>query len=287
MMKPSYEQHITKKFDKKSILKYPKFLFLGFILFLTYLPIVVIAISSVNKDANGVTWGGFTLEWFTGMFADSNLMEAIGWTLIIAVLSTIISTLLGTITAIGIHGMSKKAKKALIFLNNVPIINADIVTGVFLLIIFNVCGAVIGQKYVLGFPTLLIAHVLFSTPYVILSILPKLSELDENLFDAALDLGCRPYYALRKIILPSIKSGILVGMFFAFTMSIDDFVISYFVSGAEIKNFSIWLYGSLRITKNHPWPKACAYNTIVTFVTIIGLVMYNIFGSKKRKEKRK
>lgn len=287
MMNPTVIQQPTSKIVKKKILKVSKWTFMVIVLILTYLPLLVIALTSVNADSNGISWGGFTTEWFSGMFTDSSLMESIQWTLIIAVLSTLIATVLGTITAIGIHSLNKRAKKFLIFLNNVPIINADIVTGVFLLIIFRVIGSIIGQNYILGFSTLLIAHVLFSTPYVVLSILPKLSELDENLFDAALDLGCRPYYALRKIILPSIKSGILVGMFFAFTMSIDDFVISYFVSGAEIKNFSIWLYSSVKITKNHPWPKACAYNTIITFVTIAGLIFYSIVSNKKRKEKKK
>ncbi len=283
MMNPTIIKQPTSVVIKKKVLGISKKTFMGIVLFLTYLPLLVIAISSFNTDANGVEWGGFTFNWYNEMLNDSSLVEAIQWTLIIAVLSTVIATILGTITAIGIHGLNKKLKKLFIFLNNVPIINADIVTGVFLLIIFNVIGSIVGINYILGFPTLLIAHVLFSTPYVILSILPKLSELDENLYDAALDLGCRPYYALRKIILPSIKSGILVGMFFAFTMSIDDFVISYFVSGAEIKNFSIWLYSSLRITKNHPWPKACAYNTIITFITIAGMIGYNIVNGRKKK----
>lgn len=273
--------------NTKKILGTSKWIFLGLILAITYIPLIVIAIQSFNLDSSGIEWQGFTLKWYTQMFSDNELMEAIYWTLIIAVLSTFISAIFGTITAIGIHGLNKKMKKTLIFMNNIPIINADIVTGIFLLIIFNVAGRAIGVNSLLGFPTLLIAHILFSTPYVVLSILPKLAELDENLYDAALDLGCRPNYALRKIILPSIKSGIIVGVFFAFTMSIDDFVISYFVAGQEIKNFSIWLYGSLKITKNNPMAKAAAYNTIITFVTIGSLVVYNIIQSKKNKRKIK
>lgn len=273
------------KSKQTKILTISKWSFMGIILFLTYLPLLIISIQSFNKDSNGTSWDGFTLKWYTGMFSDSNLMEAIYWTLIIAILSTIISTILGTITAIGIHSLNKKHKKFMIFLNNIPIINADIVTGIFLLIIFNVVGNLLGLRDNLGFHTLLIAHILFSTPYVILSILPKLGELDSNLFDAALDLGCKPFYALRRIILPSIKSGILVGMFFAFTMSIDDFVISYFVSGREISNFSIWLYGNLKITKADPWPKACAYNTIIIFITIIAVVIYNFINKRKEGNK--
>lgn len=275
-------QETTSKKVKRKILNISKITFLTTILFLTYFPLLIIALQSINLDASGNTFGGFTTKWFTEMIDDSNLTEAITYSISIAVLSTLISTILGTLTAIGIHGLKRKYKKIIIFLNNVPIINADIVTGIFLLIIFNVIASIIGFN-ILGFTTLLIAHVLFSTPYVILSVLPKLNEMDDNLFDAALDLGCRPYYALRKIILPTIKSGMLAGMFFAFTMSIDDFVISYFVSGQEIKNFSIWLYGSLKITKNHPWPKACAYNTIIMVIMLFALLGYNMY--QKRKEK--
>lgn len=271
---------------KKNTLTISKWTFIGMILTLTYLPLLVIGIQSFNSDSSGIEWEGFTFEWYTGMFSDSNLMEAISSTLIIALLSTIISTILGTITAIGIHALNKKLKKVMIFLNNIPIINADIVTGIFLLIVFNVVAVVIGERSILGFNTLLIAHVLFSTPYVILSVLPKLGDLDDNLFDAALDLGCKPYSALRKIILPSIKSGILIGMFFAFTMSIDDFVISYFVSGREISNFSIWFYGNRKITRGNPVPKACAYNTIITFITIASVCMYSFINNKKKVEKK-
>lgn len=273
----------TKK--KKTFFKISKFSFLFIILFLTYLPLFVIAVQSINLDSSGDTFGGFTFDWYLKMIEDDSLMESIFYSVFIAVLSTIISTILGTVSAIGINALKKKHRKFMIFLNNVPIINADIVTGIFLLIVFNVIGSIIGVQYILGFSTLLIAHVLFSTPYVILSVLPKLNEMDKNLFDAALDLGCRPYYALRKIILPSIKPGIIAGAFFAFTMSIDDFVISYFVSGAQIKNFSIWLYGSLKVTKNHPWPKACAYNTIITIIILMCLVGYNYLQNRKEKKK--
>lgn len=277
---------LTKKQIKRNVNKVSKISFLAIILLITYLPLLVIALVSFNSDPNGNKLSGFTLNWYSEMINDSSLMSAIINTILIAVISTIISTILGTLTAIGINALNKKYRKYLIFLNNVPIINADIVTGIFLLILFTIIGNAIGiGNSIFGMGTLLIAHVLFSTPYVILSVLPKLSELDDNLFDAALDLGCRPYYALRKIIIPSIKPGIIAGMFFAFTMSIDDFVISYFVSGPEIKNFSIWLYGSLKITKNHPWPKACAYNTIVMGVMLICLLVFNYVYSRKEKQK--
>ncbi len=250
---------------------------------ITYFPLFIIALSSINLDSTGNDFYGFTFEWYGAMVDDSNLMEAITNTLVIAILSTAISTVFGTITAIGINSLNRKKRKALIFLNNIPIINADIVTGIFLLLIFTTIGTLIGIEFILGFWTLLIAHVLFSTPYVVLSVLPKLSEMDDNLFDAALDLGCRPYYALRKIILPSIKAGILSGMLLAFTMSIDDFTISYFTSGS-VSNFSTWLYGN-RKRFDLVWTKVCAYNTIITITSIIGIIVYHFIKNKKGNKK--
>ena len=165
------------------------------------------------------------------LFGDPELMDAIVNTISIAFISTAVSTILGTVFAIGINSLDRKRKQRLIFLNNVPIINADIVTGVFLMLVFLTFGRLIGVNYPLGYTTMLIAHIFFSIPYVILSILPKLNEMDPNLYDAALDLGSKPSEAVMKIIVPTIKPGIITGMLIAFTMSIDDFIISYFTTG--------------------------------------------------------
>ncbi len=268
---------------KKKLPKIFNISFLVLMLFITYFPLFIIAISSINQDSTGNDFTGVTFEWYAAMLSDSNLMDAITTTITIAILSTVISTVFGTISAIGINALNKKKRKYLIFLNNIPIINADIVTGIFLLLVFNVIGTLIGIEYILGYWTLLIAHVLFSTPYVILSVLPKLGEMDKNLFDAALDLGCRPYYALRKIILPTIQPGILAGMLLAFTMSIDDFAISYFTAGS-VSNFSTWFYGNIkRIDK--VWTKVCAYNTIITVISIVGIIVYFIIKNKKGNKK--
>ncbi len=270
--------------NRKKISKISKWLFIGTILFLTYVPLVVIMIQSVNSDANGTKWGGFSFEAYLSLFNDDKLLSAITITLLISTVSTLISTIFGTLAAIGIHALNTKLKRVCIFLNNVPIINADIVTGIFLWLIFSVSGTMIGlsSRDIFGFHTLLIAHVMFSTPYVVLSVLPKISDLDSNLFDAALDLGCKPYQALIKIILPSIKSAIFVGMFFAFTMSIDDFIISYFVSGDEVSNFSTWLYSSLTRGRDNPWPKSYAYSTMIFIVTIISVTVYTKIKTKKK-----
>ncbi|MFI3284477.1 MAG: ABC transporter permease [Erysipelotrichaceae bacterium] len=267
-------------------MKILKILFISFVLFLMYFPLLLIALLSFNNDGTGTDFTGFTFKWYITLINDSSLVKAIYNTFTIAFLSTIISTILGTLSAIGINSLNRKAKKRMIFFNNVPILNADIVTGIFLLLIFSLIGQIIGIQYMLGFTTVLIAHVLFSTPYVVLSVLPKLGEMDPNLYDAALDLGCRPTYALRKVIIPSIKSGIFSGMLLAFTMSIDDFVISYFVSGATMNNFSIWLYGNLKNTKNNTWPKAYAYNTSIVIITVIGILIYLYIKNRKKGSKK-
>lgn len=270
---------------KKILLKMAAILFTFFVLFLIYFPILIIIIQAFNSDGTGNTFKGLTLKWFYEMFNDRELMKAIRYTLLITFLSTIISTIFGTLSAIGINSLSKKKRKKMILLNNVPILNADVVTGVFLFLVFKVIGILIGIEYILGFWTLLLVHILFSVPYVVLSVLPKLNEIDDNLYDAALDLGCTSKQALLKVIIPSIKSGIISGALLAFTMSIDDFVISYFVAGPNVENFSIWFNGHLRVTRGNPWQKACAYNTLITLVTLTGLVIYNIIKKRKVKEK--
>ena len=181
---------------------------------------------------------------------------------------------------------NKNVKKKIIVLNNVPILNADIVTAVFLLLIFQIISIIIGVNVIAkySFITTLIAHVLFSTPYVVLSVLPKLNK-DNSLYDAAIDLGCSPYQALYKVIIPNIKSGIFSGALLAFTMSIDDFIITYFVSG-DRDNFSTWLYGNLKTLRNGQWNQACAYNTVLMTITFVAIIGYQLFSSRKKKEEK-
>lgn len=265
-----------------------KFAFLGTIIFLMYFPILVIIIQSFNSNAQGTSFGGFTLQWYSEMFQDRNLMNAILVTISISIISTIIATILGTLFAIGINSLNKNRRKRMILINNIPVLNADVVTGVSLFFIFKMFGILIGNEFILGYPTMLIAHIFFSIPYVVLSVLPKLNETDKNLYDAALDLGCTPRSALRKVIVPSIATGIMTGALLAFTMSFDDFVISYMVAGEEIKNFSMWIYANQKLSgRSLVWPKGYAYNSIVTLLTLFALIVYNIVASKKNKVKRK
>lgn len=278
---------LTLKKKKKS--KVPtvfKIIFMSIVLLLTYLPIFIISLMSVDADATATTFSGFTFKWYSELFNDSELMGIIiKNTVLVAVISTICSTIFGTITAIGIHSLGKKRRAKMIMLNNVPILNADIATAVLLFIVFQVIGFIlqIDEANRLNYFTLVLSHIFFSTPYVVLSVLPKLGEIDKNLYDAALDLGCKPRKAILKVIIPAIKTGIFTGAMLAFTMSIDDFVISYMVGGST-ENFSTWFYSRRRHTKGFPLQKACAYNTLLTLITIICLVVYNII--KKKKEKK-
>lgn len=265
-----------------------KFTFLALVMFLMYFPILIIIIQSFNANGQGTDFGGFTFRWYGEMFKDTNLMNAIVVTISISIISTIVATILGTLFAIGINSLNSKRRKRMILINNVPVLNAEVVTGVSLFFVFKTFGILIGNEYLLGYTTLLIAHIFFSIPYVVLSVLPKLNEIDKNLYDAALDLGCTPASALRKVIIPSIMTGILTGAMLAFTMSFDDFVISYMVAGEEIKNFSMWIYANQKLSgRSLVWPKGYAYNSIVTLITLFALIVYNIIAAKKNKAKGK
>lgn len=273
---------MTKKIIKRALI----ILFFIVVLTITYMPILVIALTSFSTHTSGYQMPGVTMKWYGMLVTNKNLFNAILFTLEITVLSTIISTIFGTFSAIGINALNKKRRKRMIILNNVPILNADIVTAAFLLIIFQVLSIIFQVNLIsqYGKLTTLIAHVLFSTPYVVLSVLPKLSE-DNDLYDAALDLGCSPTEALDKVILPNIKTGIFSGALLAFTMSIDDFIITYFVSGSN-QNFSTWLYGNLRQQRNGQWNQACAYNTILMVVTFVGIIVYQILKNRKKEARQ-
>lgn len=248
--------------------------FTVFAFFIIYFPIFIITLLSFNDSKKDYDFTGFSLRWYQAMFQDAQLMQAIGNTLLIAVLSTIIATILGTITAIGINSLTKKNRVRLMILNNIPVINPDIVTGISLMLVFSLFPISFGMG------TVLLAHVFFSIPFVVLTVLPKLKELDPNLYDAALDLGCNHVTAIFKVIIPSIKTGIIAGALIAFTMSIDDFVISYFTTGNGFNNVSIWIYA--RIGRKSFSKGVYAYNTMVTVITITTLFIVNRLHNKKR-----
>ena len=237
-----------------------------------YTPIVTLMVFSFNDSKSMGKWSGFTLRWYTQLFENARIMEALKYTIIIAVISSIVATIIGTFAAIGIHRMKGFPKKALLNINNLPVLNPDIVTGISIMSLFIFIFPIlnkIGINAQFGFTTMLLAHITFNIPYVILSVLPKLKQLPSNITEAALDLGATPGYAMRKIILPQIKPGIFAGLLMAFTMSIDDFVISFFTTGPGVTNLSIEIYSMARKGIN---PSINALSTLM-FITVLTLLL--------------
>ena len=241
-----------------------------------YLPILYIIIFSFNDSRSLTKFGGFSLRWYEKMFADSTMMEAVLYTVIIAIIATVVATVVGTITAIGLSKSRKVVQKMVERINDLPVMNPDIVTAISLLMFFSVLTV---KK---GFGTLLIAHIMFCIPYVMLSVTPKLRSLDPNLIDAAMDLGATPFQALTKVIVPQIKPGIISGALIAFTMSFDDFVISYFTTGNGVNNISILVYTmSKRVN-----PSINALSTIVILLITLVLGVVNIVPIVREKREK-
>lgn len=241
-----------------------------------YLPILYIIIFSFNDSRSLTKFGGFSLRWYEKMFADSTMMEAVLYTVIIAVIATVVATVVGTITAIGLSKSRKVVQKMVERINDLPVMNPDIVTAISLLMFFSVLTV---KK---GFGTLLLAHIMFCVPYVMLSVTPKLRSLDPNLIDAAMDLGATPFQALTKVIVPQIKPGIISGALIAFTMSFDDFVISYFTTGNGVNNISILVYTmSKRVN-----PSINALSTIVILLITLVLGVVNIVPIVREKREK-
>ncbi|NLK94867.1 MAG: ABC transporter permease [Clostridiales bacterium] len=232
-----------------------------------YLPIVTLIIFSFNNSNSMSKWNGFTLKWYGELFNNASIMNALYYTVLIAIISSIISTIVGTVTAIGLHNMKKGSMKSIILnINYLPVLNPDIVTGISLMSFF------IFIKLDFGFTTMLLSHIIFSIPYVILSVLPKLKQMPANTTEAALDLGATPYYAMRKVIIPQIKPGIISGFLMAFTMSIDDFVISFFNTGPGVTNLSIEIYSMARRGIK---PEINALSTLMFITVLILLLIVN------------
>ncbi len=231
-----------------------------------YLPIIVLIAFSFNDSKLQGVWSGFTLRWYVDLFKDAEILRALYTTLIIAILSSIISTIIGTFAAIGIHGIKGFSRKVILNLNYMPVLNPDIVTAIALMALFRFL------KVEFGFITMLLSHIVFSIPFVILSILPKLKQMNVHLAEAAMDLGATPFYALRKVIIPEIMPGIVTGMLLAFTLSIDDFVISFFNTGHGVSNLSITIYSMTRKGIN---PIVNALSTLMFLALLILLLVIN------------
>ena len=252
-------------------------LYLLIIMIFFYLPILYTVVFSFNGSKSLSVFSSFSLQWYQKMYHNKDMMNSIFYTIAIAVLATIISTIAGTVTAIGLSKSNRVLKGVVQQMNDMPVMNPDIVTAIGLLMFFS---TLVIKK---GFMTLLLAHVMFCIPYVILSIMPKLRSLDPNLLDAALDLGCTPMQALIKVIVPQITSGIISGALIAFTMSFDDFVISYFVTGNGINNISIMVYTmSKRIN-----PSINALSTVIIGIITIALIVVNVVPAVVDRAKNK
>lgn len=231
-----------------------------------YAPIFALILFSFNDSKSMGHLNGFTLKWYEALFQNETILSALYYTVSVAILASVISTVFGTIASIGIHKMRKKPKSILLNINYLPVLNTEIVTGVALMSLFSF------MKMDFGFKTMLIAHIMFCVPYVILSVLPKLRQLPDNVEEAALDLGATPLYAIWKVVIPQIRPGIISGFLMAFTMSIDDFVISFFNTGNGVSNLSIEIYGMARRGIK---PEINALSTLMFTAVLIILIVAN------------
>ena len=222
------------------MMKWLKRCYLGLILVFLYVPILVLIVQSFNAGKSRAKWEGFSFRWYIELFQDERTLNALFVTLSIAVLAMVIATVLGTLAAIGIHAMKKRPQALMMTLTNLPNTMPDIVTGISLMLLF------IFTKVERGYVTMLLAHITFDTPYVILSVLPKLKQMNRHTYEAALDLGATPMYALFHVIIPQCKQGIITGAMLAFTLSLDDFTISYFTTSPLVQNLSTLIYSSAR-----------------------------------------
>ena len=247
----------------------------------TYLPILVVAVYSFNESKLSSIWGGFSLKWYKELFSNEAAITALMNSLILALSSALISTFFGTVAAVGIHKMrSRYVKSAVMNVTNVPMMNPDIVTGISMMLLFALCGTLIGNG-ILGFWTLLIAHITFNLPYVILSVMPNLKQMDPRLPEAAMDLGCTPLQAFFKVELHEILPGIFSGLLMAFTLSLDDFVISYFCAGNTFQTLPIYIYSQ---TKKRVTPDMNALCAII-FVTILILLLVRNFAADRQSKR--
>lgn len=257
-------------------------LYVAFIMILLYAPIALMIVFSFNASASTSVITGFSFKWYKSLLNDSGTMNALKNTLILAVSSSLIATVMGTAAAVGINAYKNKyVKKAIMSVTNIPMMNPEIVTGISMMLLFIFCAKLIGMSDVLGFTTMLIAHVTFNLPYVILSVLPKLRQLDRFLPEAAMDLGCTPVQAFFKVIMPSISTGIVSGLMMSFTLSLDDFVISYFTQGPSFETLPIRIFS---MTKKRVTPDMYALSTLIFVAILLLLILLNV--SQVRGEKK-
>ncbi len=252
--------------------------YIGLVLTFLYAPIFVLILYSFNQSKSRGHWSGFSLRWYERLLHNDAILNAFVTTLLVAVIASVAATVLGTAAAIGIHNMRKRSRTAVMNVTYLPVINPEIVMGVSLMLLF----VLMGMKF--GLLTLVLAHITFNLPYVILSVMPKLRQMDRYLFEAAMDLGCTPWQAFRKVTLPEIMPGIVTGFLMAFTFSLDDFNISYFVSGDKFQTLPILIYS---MTRKRISPEINALSAIIFVVVLLVLILVNINDARREKELRK
>lgn len=248
------------------------------VLLFFYAPIFVLIVFSFNSAKSRTVWSGFTFDWYLKLFNDSTIIDSVYITLFVSVIAAAVATVLGTAAAIGVMGMRKRLRGLLLNLTYIPILSPEIIMGVSLMLLY------VWTINQLNFFTLLIAHISFDTPYVIFSVMPKLRQLDPHLYEASLDLGATPWYGFRKVVLPQIRPGIITGALLAFTLSVDDFVISYFTSGQNSQTLSITIYA---MTRKRVSPEINALSTLLFVFVLLLLVIINVRQNNSEKKKNK
>lgn len=257
-------------------------LYIAIIFVFLYAPIAVMMLFSFNSTSSTYIFSDFSTHWYKEMFRDTTAMNALQNTVLLALCTAVASTVLGVLAAVGLFSShSKLYKKAMMTATNIPMMNPEIVTGIAMMLLFVFAGSLVNRSNVLGFWTLLIAHVTFALPYVILNVIPKLKQFDMHIYEAALDLGCKPVKAFFKVVMPEILSGIITGCVMSFTLSLDDFIISYFTNGPSFQTLPIYIFS---MTKKRVKPDMYALSTLMFLSILILLVFMNIAQSNAEKK---
>ena len=257
-----------------------KKIYIVLIFLFLYAPMAVLIVLSFNESKSRSKWGGFTFKWYAKLLSDSDIMEALFTTLMLALLSSLIATFIGTIAAIAIMSFKKGMRTLVLGITNIPMLNAEIVTGISLMLLF------IFFKVKFGFTTILLAHITFNIPYVILSVMPRIKQLNPSSYEAAMDLGASPFKAFMKVVFPDILPGVFSGLLMAFTMSIDDFIITHFTKGAGVDTLSTKIYSQVRKGID---PKMYALSSIIFVSVLVLLILVNLLpnaGKKTKAEKK-
>lgn len=254
-------------------------IYIALIVLFLYAPIGVLIFFSFN-DSKSTVWKGFTFKWYEELFKDENIMNALGNTLIIAVLASIFATILGTAAAIGISNFKGKKRVVIQNVSNIPIISPDVVIGVSLMLLFTFVGVMF--NFEMGFVTVLISHICFCVPFVVLNVMPRIKRMDRSIYDAALDLGCNQWQAFYKVIIHELMPGIFSGFLMSFTYSLDDFIITYFTRGAKFQNLSIEIYS---MTHRRISPKINALSALLFLAVLIIMIVINLRDRHEEKVK--